>query len=275
LGTNEPAIELHVVDNGSDDGSQRMVLEEFPHVRLIANQENIGFAAANNQSWRQARGRYWMLLNSDTEVEPGSLAAIVNFMDATPRAGLAGARLHNPDGSPQFCAQPPPSIVRTVVEVCRLHKLLPRDIRQRWLLGVYWTYDRRVKVGWTWGTALIARREAVQEVGPLADDFFMYGEDVEWCLRMRRHGWEIWHCPESKVLHYGGQSSTLTWDNPELARRKADAYYRAVARHHGRPYTCLLRACDWFARCIEALASQFRRRSFLVNARIHDNAHET
>jgi GT2 family glycosyltransferase len=201
-----------------------------------------------------------MLLNSDTEVEPGSLAAIVEFMDATPHAGLAGARLHNPDGSPQFCAQPPPSIVRTVVEVCRLHKLLPRGVRQRWLLGAYWTYDRRVKVGWTWGTALIARREAVQEVGALVEEFFMYGEDVEWCLRMRRYGWDVWFCPAARVLHHGGQSSNQKWDNFELNRRKADGYYQAIARHYGWFYTRLLRACDFLACCIESLAARLRKR---------------
>jgi GT2 family glycosyltransferase len=256
-------LEIHVVDNASSDGSAEMVHKEQPAVKLFRNRDNVGFARANNQSWNQAQGRYWMLLNSDAEAGPGSVDAIIDFMDANPRAGLAGACLCNPDGSPQYCAQPPPSILRTITEACRLHKLLPGRLRRRWLLSTYWTYDLPVRVGWTWGTALIARREAVQEVGPLAEEFFMYGEDVEWCLRMRRRGWEVWFCPEAKVLHHGGQSSARKWDNPKLAQLKADGYYRAVARHYGWPYSHLLRVCNLSAIGIQAIADRLRRKPVL------------
>ncbi len=109
------------------------------------------------------------------------------------------------------------------------------------LLGTYWTYDEPMRLGWTWGTALITRREAVEEVGTLCEDFFMYGEDVEWCLRMRRHGWEIWFCPEAEVLHHGSQSSARRWQNAERERRVSEGYYRAVALHRGQLY---VRVCE-------------------------------
>src|SRR5262249_34045509 len=146
------AFEVHVVDNASADGSAEMVHTEFPQVRLIANDENLGFARANNRSWAQCQGRYWMLLNSDAELRPGALDALVSFMDSHPCAGLATARLINRDGTPQNCAQPSPSIFKTLLEAFRLHKLLPASARGRILLGPYWSYDRATPVGWTWGT---------------------------------------------------------------------------------------------------------------------------
>ena len=110
------SYEIHVVDNASADGSAEMVRAEFPVVRLTVNEKNVGFAAANNQSWLTAKGRYWLLLNSDTEVKAGALDALVKFMDAQPQAGLVTARLNNPDGTPQYCAQPAPSILRTLLK---------------------------------------------------------------------------------------------------------------------------------------------------------------
>ena len=135
------------------------------------------------------------------------------------------------------------------------------------LLGTYWTYDEPMRLGWTWGTALITRREAVEEVGTLCEDFFMYGEDVEWCLRMGRHGWEIWFCPEAEVLHHGSQSSARRWQNAERERRVSEGYYRAVALHRGQLYVRCLRAANALARGISWLASWFKGRQDGANRR--------
>lgn len=244
-------IEVHVVDNASSDGSPALVKQEFPGVTLVENAQNVGFARANNQSWRLARGRYWLLLNSDAEVCPGAIDQLVEFMDARPRAGLATARLLSPDGTCQYCAQPDPSIARVLFEASRLHKFLPTSVRSRLFLSTYWTYDRPAQVGWTWGTALIARSAAVESVGPLSEEFFMYGEDVEWCLNMRRHGWEVWFCPDAGVVHHGGQSAGRRWERSERNRRIAEGYYRAVERYRGRLYARLLRAADRIAGGLE------------------------
>ena len=251
-------LEIHVVDNASSDSSVEMVQQEFPHVCLLANQENMGFARANNQSWQEAQGRYWMLLNSDTEVKPGALDALVNFMDCHPKVGLATARLVSPNGAPQHCAQAIPCICNTLAEASRLHKLLPASVRGRMFLGPYWTYDKNIQVGWAWGTALIARREAVENVGPLSEVFFMYGEDLEWCLRMRRHGWEIWYCHEAEVLHHGGQSSAQRWDDRGRLCTILDGTYKAIERHRGRAYVRSLQTATLVALRLEWLASRVR-----------------
>jgi GT2 family glycosyltransferase/4-amino-4-deoxy-L-arabinose transferase-like glycosyltransferase len=253
-------VEVHVIDNASDDGSAEMVREQFPEVRLTANHENVGFARANNQSWREARGRYWLLLNSDTRVRPGALDRLVAFLEERPRAGLVTARLVNPDGTPQHCAQPLPAVGRTLFEALRLHKCLPAPCRGRFLLGPYWTYDRPLRIGWTWGTALLARRQAVQQAGPLAEDFFMYGEDLEWCLRMRRHGWETWFCPEAQVLHLGGQSSAQRWDEAGRTEMILDGVYRAVQLDRGRFSVRMLQAATLGALSIEWAAARIRGR---------------
>ena len=253
-------IEVVVVDNASTDGSAAMVRASFPAVRVIDTGSNIGFAPACNRAWPEARGRYFMLLNPDTEVRPGALDRLIGFMDAHPRAGLAGARLVDPGGTPQHSAQAVPSVGLTLLEAARVHKLLPRAARARRLLGAYWTCDRSVEVGWTWGTALVARREAVVEAGPLDESFAMYGEDLEWCLRMRARGWQVWHCAEAEVVHHGGASSRQRWNARARAFRVEDAVYRALELHRGAAYVACLRAARFAALLAEGVASVLRRR---------------
>lgn len=234
---------VHVVDNASADGSPDMVRVELPEVRLIANSQNVGFASACNQSWRSATGRYWMLLNSDTELRPGALEALVAFADRHPRAGLVTARIVGEDGRPQHCAQPSPSILLTVLEALRVHRLVPHKWRALVWLGPYFGYDRPARLGWTWGTALLARRDAVAEVGTLSEDFFMYGEDLEWSLRMRRFGWQVWFCPDAEVLHHGGASSRQLWtDDASKQRLMLANIYKAIEISRGRVYGRLLLA---------------------------------
>jgi GT2 family glycosyltransferase len=234
------SIEIIVVDNASHDGSPEMVKNEFPQVKLIANTENYGFAKANNQSWEFVKGKYWLLLNSDAVVRKGALDILVAFMDKHPQAGLATARVVSTDGSPQHCAQRVPSIWKSLFEFSRIHKLLPKSMTGKFLLGNYWSYDKPIEVGWAWGTALIARGKAVEEAGLLSEDFFMYGEDLEWCLRMKKHGWQIWFCNEAEVMHYGGQSSALVWDEKGKQARIIKTVYEAIKIHRGKIYLKLL-----------------------------------
>ncbi len=235
-GATKISYEIHVVDNNSADKSAEMVKEEFPSVRLFANKENLGFARANNQSWREARGRYWLLLNSDTEARNGTFDNLVDFMDTHPKAGLATARLNYADETLQHCAQPNPAIWRILFEALRLHKLLPKSLRGKILLGTYFNYEEAVRIGWAWGTALIARREAVKDAGALSADFFMYGEDLEWCLRLQKHGWQVWFVPHAKVLHFKEQSSAVQWNNEERKRKMLNGFFKALEIHRGKLY---------------------------------------
>lgn len=255
--------EVHLVDNASGDESVEMVRREFPAVKVFANTENSGFARANNQSWRESKGDYWLLLNSDTIVKDGAIEKLVAFMDAHPQAGLATAKLLNTDGTPQFCAQKEPGILTSLLEFTRLHKLIPAKKRGDLLLGTYFTYDHAQQLDWTWGTALIARRRAVEEAGALSEDYFMYGEDVEWSLRVRRHGWEIWFCPEAEIVHLGGQSSQKAWDNREKQAIMMDNFYRAIGEHRSKIYVKMLHLLNLLTSSLELAANKLRGRSVL------------
>jgi len=217
-----PTVEVIVVDNASSDGSAAMVRERFPWVRLIENTENVGFAAANNQAIAEAAGRYVVLLNSDTEVRLGAFGVLVRFMDEHPRAGACGARLLNADASLQPSCHPMLTPGREFWRLVFLDRLLPRATypMERWDV----TTPRRVEV--IKGACLLVRREALDQVGPLDDSYFMYTEEVDLCHRLAQAGWELWWEPRAEVVHFGEASSRQVREEMyiQLYRSKAQFY---------------------------------------------------
>lgn len=212
----DSSYEVWVVDNGSSDGSVEMVRERFPRTHLIVNMENVGFARANNQAIDCCRGRYLLLLNSDTKVLPGALGELVRFMDDHRGAGVAGARLLYSDGTFQASHSPFPTLWR---EFLMLSGLGRRLVRPR-----YPSYGPEVEKGdqqvdYVEGACLLARREAIDQVGGLDERIFMYAEDVDWCYRFAQAGWEVWYLPQVRIVHYGGQSS-----RQRQARMEAELY---------------------------------------------------
>ncbi len=197
------SLEVVVVDNASADGSAQMVRQRFPAVRLLANTENVGFARANNQAIPCCSGRHVLLLNPDTVVAPGALTALVTFLDEHPRAGAAGARLINADASLCPSCQPAPSLPREFWRLFHLDDLWPlsRYHMERWDT----TTPREVEVAG--GACLMLRRETLDQVGLLDEDYFIYSEEVDLCYRLRRAGWQLWWVPQAIVTHYGGQST--------------------------------------------------------------------
>lgn len=200
------SLEVLVVDNASADGSGEMVRTEFPQVHLIANAENRGFPAANNQGLALARGRYILLLNPDTEVVGDALQAMVAFADAHPDVGVVGPQLLNPDGSVQSSRRRFPTLATALWESTWLQPYAPRRLLER-----YYVLDRPddeiQDVDWVTGAALMVRREAVEEVGPLDEGFFMYSEELDWCRRFREAGWRVVYLPTARIVHHVGKSS--------------------------------------------------------------------
>ena len=219
--TDELLTEVIVVDNGSTDGTADFVRSEFPGVRLLVNEENVGFARANNRGLTVAKGTYTVLLNPDTEPQPRSLTEMVRFMDAHPRAGAGSPRLVRPGGSAQpyaFGDDPSPGyLIRRAFAHARSGYL--HD----------WGIVEPQQVGWVSGASLVARREAVQRVGGLDEKMFMYFEDNDWCRRMRLAGWQVWYNPRAEVVHIGGASLN---QNPQARA----AYYRSLAYFYGKHY---------------------------------------
>lgn len=199
--------ETVVVDQESVDGSPEMVAAEFPQARLVVQRPNLGFAGGNNVAYRHARGRYFLLLNSDTVVRPGWLTELVRYADAHPRAGLIGPKLLNPDGTLQYSCRRFPSLGAGLFRHTPLEWLAPKNRFVGDYLMRDWDHNQPREVDWLSGACMLARREMIEEIGPLDDGYFMYFEDVDWCRRAHDAGWEVHYVPEPVVLHEIGRSS--------------------------------------------------------------------
>ncbi len=233
------SYETIVVDNASRDGSADMVAFEFPDVRLVRSQTNLGFACANNRGFEIARGRYIVLLNSDAFLEPGALALSVMHMEKNPRVGLGGARLVGRDGSWQPAARMFPSPLNELLMMSGLAANYPRS-------HFFGRGDRTwadpceaAAVDWVPGAYSIIRQEVLHRVGYFDERFFLYYEEVDLCRRIRAAGYEIWYWPDIVTVHLGGESSRkvsgleLSSSGSQLTlwrMRSELLYYR---KHHG------------------------------------------
>lgn len=200
----ELSCEIIVVDNASTDGSPAMVRSCFPWVTLIENKENLGFVRASNQAIALSRGRYVLLLNSDTVAPPQALARLVDFMDHQMDAGAAGPKLLNPDGSFQASYAHFPTLLSESLSAAGLN---------RWLYGPYHPSppprlnETRQAVDWVQGACLLVRRAALDAIGPLDEGFWMYSEETDLCYRIHQAGWNVYYLPDVEIIHFGGASS--------------------------------------------------------------------
>ena len=202
----QPGLEIIVVDNASHDDSVTMLRTTFPDVQVIANTENRGFTGGNNQGLAAATGDFLLLLNPDTEIVENTLPRMVEYLRTHPDVGMIGPQLLNPDGSVQSSRRRFPTLPVLFLESTWLEKLAPRK-----LLRYYYAQeqpdDAIQDVDWITGAAMLARREAVAQVGGMDEGFFMYSEELDWCRRIRDAGWRIVYFPEAHVIHHEGKSS--------------------------------------------------------------------
>lgn len=200
--------EVFVVDNASADDSVEAISREFPQVQLIANHENTGFAKANNQGMEIAKGRYVLLLNSDTIVQPDTLQTMVSLMDNRPDLGAAGCKIILPDGSlDKACRRGFPTPSASFYYAFGFSRLFPNTPRfNQYQLG-YLDPNEAYPVDCLMGAFMLVRREVIEQIGGLDETFFMYGEDVDWCYRIKEAGWGIHYEPATYIVHYKGASS--------------------------------------------------------------------
>ena len=190
--------EVFVVDNHSDDDSVETVRQHYPWVRLIENQENLGFAKANNQAIRQAQGDYILLLNPDTVVAEDTFHGVLAFMDEHPKAGGAGVMMCYEDGS-----RAPES--RRALPTPWVAALKMLGFTKRYYMS-HLPWDQPCRIEVVSGAFCLLRHEALKMVGLLDEDFFMYGEDIDLSYRLLKGGWENWYLPYS-IIHYKGRST--------------------------------------------------------------------
>ena len=191
--------EVFVVDNHSDDDSVEVVARDYQWVHLINNKENLGFSKANNMAIRQAQGEYILLLNPDTVVAEETLRGVLDFMDEHPEAGGAGVRMHNADGTlaPESRRAIPSPFVAA-------KKML--GFSRRYYMS-YLSWDEPAQIEVVSGAFMMLRRQAINQVGLLDEDFFMYGEDIDMSYRLLKGGWQNWYLPYD-IIHYKGQSTS-------------------------------------------------------------------
>lgn len=237
----EFSCEVWVVDNGSSDGSPEMVEHKFPSVRLIRNQENLGFAKANNQAILKASGRYIFLLNSDTEIIGNVLQEIGAFMDRHPAVGIAGTKLLNADGTRQyscdFFPRKPLVMLRN-----KIVDALPGHRRTRWRQRMAkWNFDENFAVDYVIGASLLIRRETLEQIGLLDERLFMYAEDIDWCYRAALTGWKTYYLGEISIYHHNRGSSEKS---PELSSRlhtlRTKSLVKFYRKHYGLFSACIL-----------------------------------
>jgi len=252
--TQSLSFEIVVVDNASSDGSVAMLRSDFPDIELIANVENVGFAAAHNQVLAQSTGRYFLLLNPDTVILDGCIDKLVRFMDSHPEAGVAGPQLVGPDGTRQISYLDDKTLgfYWRMFVWNSLSALVPLRIK-RWLgrgRRIDTDRDRGVsssswrEVGSVAGACFLARRAAIDQVGPLDERFFLYSEETDWARRMRRAGWKVLFYPQVRTLHYQGRSAETVSDFARVTLYVS--HYKYVEKYYG---TCGV----WLLRCMLGL----------------------
>jgi O-antigen biosynthesis protein len=223
-------VEVIVVDNNSIDHSVEMVRSEFPGVRVIANDRNVGFGAANNQAIRESLGRYLFILNPDTIVREDTLRTMVDFMDSRPEAGAVGCKILNPDGTfalESRRAFPTPSVA--LYRMLGLGRLFPHSPRFGRYNMTHLPIDQVAEVDALSGSCMLVRSASLSlsrkeaenlkalgvdpalapgdgsGAGLFDEDFFMYGEDLDWCFRIQKSGWKIFYTPDTQIVHYKGE----------------------------------------------------------------------
>jgi hypothetical protein len=196
--------EIIVVDNASTDGTVEMVRQNFSQVQLIANQENLGFAKANNIGIRQSKGKYVLLLNPDTEFVENSLEKVIAKMESDQKIGVLGCRLLNPNKSLQQSVRRLPTILNQLVILFKLHKFFPSLLHN--YLAKDFDYSREQRVDQVMGAFFLVRRSVFREIGLLDEKYFIWFEEVDFCSRVVQADSDVVYWPCTSIIHHGGQS---------------------------------------------------------------------
>jgi GT2 family glycosyltransferase len=199
--------EILVVDNASSDGSPEFIKNSYPQIKLIINNVNIGFAAANNQAIKSSKSEYVLLINSDCQVYKDSLNKLIEFMDSVRNAGVIGPKIINSDGSIQFSCRKFPSILNAGFHSI-LTNIAPNNPFSRKYKLVDINRDNPFEVDWVSGSCMLIRRDALDDAGFMDEHYFMYVEDVDLCYQMWKKNWKVFYFPHSEILHHIGGSTS-------------------------------------------------------------------
>lgn len=223
--TKDVTFEVIVVDNGSEDGSQAMVKTKFPQVKLILNKENLGFTKANNQGIKIAKGEYILLLNSDTYLVENSLKKLVAKAKSIDNLGALGPKLLNEDRTIQQSAGFFPHLPQIAYWMSFLDDLPGGAILRPYHIDHDSFYQKDQEVDWVTAAAILVKKRVIGRVGALDENIFMYGEEVDWCFRIKRENFKVFYSPSAKIVHIGRGSSGKISQNAILGEYKGIIYF--------------------------------------------------
>jgi len=225
------SFDVVVADNGSTDGSQQMLAEKYPEVKIIQNTGNVGLGKASNQGIEVTTGRYVLLLNNDTIVNGPALDMLVEFLDAHPEAGAAAGKLLNPDGSFQSGYAPFSTLLEEFLIATHIGELL-------WSGYPSHGDSNEIKAtGWLSSACLLVRRSALDKIGLLDESYFIYGDEADLQYRLNKAGWKVYFLPSSTIIHFGGRSMDR-WKRRKMVYRGKMLFYK---KNYGFLSTLLLR----------------------------------
>jgi len=227
-----PQLDIIVVDNGSSDAT-REKLSQYPHLKVITNRTNLGYARANNQGFRLAAGEYILLLNPDTRLEPGCLDVLSGYLDSHPDVGAVAPRLLNPDGSTQLSIRSFPGVGSVLSELSGLSRLFPgSSLFDRWRLRRF-DYDQESVVEQPMASCLLVRRQVLDQLGGFDESFPMFYNDVDLSYRMKQAGWKTVYLPTARVYHRLGASTSQV--KTKMVWESHRALFRYLLKHDPSP----------------------------------------
>ena len=262
--TKDICFDIWVVDNNSCDNSVEMLNNRYPQVNFIEDKHNQEFAKANNQAISKTQSGYVLLLNPDTLILQNAIERTVKFMDEYPDVGIAGCRVLNTDGSLQLaCRRSIPTPWVAFFRLTGLSKLFPNSkIMAKYNL-TYLNANKHHEVDAVSGAFLMIRKKVIDEIGMLDEKFFMYGEELDWCLRAKRKGWKVTYYPDAEIIHYKGECSKFN------SRKAAFEFHRAMylfhKKHFAKEYSPITNFFIYAGIAMKAICSW---KSFLFSAKV-------
>jgi GT2 family glycosyltransferase len=251
------SFEIIVVDNHSEDGTLEMLTNEFPDVRLLVNDQNTGYTRPNNQAMRISQGRYILLINPDTLVEPNTIPELADFLDAHLEVGIVGPKVLNRDGTLQKqCRRSEARPWDSFCYFSGLSRLFPHDKRFAGYLMTYLDEDLVHETQAVSGSCMMIRRQVINQIGYQDEDFFAYQEDTDYCRRARLAGWKVFFNPKAQIIHYGGEGgsrihlfrSIIEWHR---------SYYLYYRKHFAKDYMILFNAVYYLGMLLKLGLSLF------------------
>jgi GT2 family glycosyltransferase len=262
--TKQISFDIWVVDNNSADTSVTRVLQNFPQMNLIENKENIGFARANNQAITKCTGDYILLLNPDTLILNNAIEKVIGFMEGNPTIGICGCKVLNEDKTLQLaCRRSIPTPGVAFFRLTGLSKLFPKSkIMAKYNL-TYLNPDETNEVDAVSGAFLMIQKKVIDNIGLLDERFFMYGEELDWCLRVKKAGWTVMYYPEAEIIHYKGACSKYN------SRKAVFEFYKAMylfhKKHFAKDYNPIINIVIYIGIVLKAVMSW---RLFIFSAKV-------